>query len=490
MDNLALALLERTNISIKDLIGTGKNQRTFDQVPLDQAGPYAAEDADVTLQLDHVLYKQLAKEPSLTKLYQELEMPLVDVLATLEQNGVIVDREELGKQEARLQTRIDELIEEINAEAMESIGYTFDLNSPKQLSAALFNKDDGEPEGLGIKPIKKTKTGYSTDAEVLEKLAADPDIETPIPTLILEYRQLTKLVSTYLKALADDIHPETGRIHASFHQTVASTGRLSSSDPNLQNIPIRSDIGREIRKAFVAPKDHQLITADYSQIELRILAHLSEDPALIAAFEAGEDIHQAVAAQINDIPLDEVTKDQRSGAKMVNFGIVYGVTPWGLARRLNISNAEATQIIDDYKAKFSNITSFLDECVAFAKSHGYVETMMGRRRPINEIDARNPQRRALAERVAINSVVQGSAADLIKIAMIDLHRDIRDAKPKSALDGTRMILQIHDELVFEIPDARVDAVLPLVTARMEDAMDLKVPLKVDAQVSKDWFGGK
>lgn len=490
MDNLALALLERTNISIKDLIGTGKNQRTFDQVPLDQAGPYAAEDADVTLQLDHVLYKQLAKEPSLTKLYQELEMPLVNVLATLEQNGVIVDREELGKQEARLQTRIDELIEEINTEATESIGYTFDLNSPKQLSAALFNKDDGEPEGLGIKPIKKTKTGYSTDAEVLEKLAADPDIETPIPTLILEYRQLTKLVSTYLKALADDIHPETGRIHASFHQTVASTGRLSSSDPNLQNIPIRSDIGREIRKAFVAPPKHQLITADYSQIELRILAHLSEDPALIAAFEAGEDIHQAVAAQINDIPLDEVTKDQRSGAKMVNFGIVYGVTPWGLARRLQVSNAEATQIIDDYKAKFANITSFLEECVEFAKAHGYVQTMMGRRRPINEIDARNPQRRALAERVAINSVVQGSAADLIKIAMIDLHRDIRDAKPKSALDGTRMILQIHDELVFEVPDARVDAVLPLVTARMEDAMDLKVPLKVDALVSNDWFGGK
>tara|TARA_R110002096_G_scaffold435816_6_gene663408 strand:+ start:36433 stop:39324 length:2892 start_codon:yes stop_codon:yes gene_type:complete len=490
MDNLALALLERTNISIKDLIGTGKNQRTFDQVPLAQAGPYAAEDADVTLQLNEVLAKQLAAEPSLTKLYQELEMPLVDVLATLEQNGVIVDRDELGKQESRLQTRIDELIEEINAEAMDTIGRTFDLNSPKQLSAALFNKPDDELEGFGIKPIKKTKTGFSTDAEVLDKLVLDPDITTPIPTLILEYRQLTKLVSTYLKALADDIHPETGRIHASFHQTVASTGRLSSSDPNLQNIPIRSEIGREIRKAFVAPENHQLITADYSQIELRILAHLSEDPALIAAFEAGEDIHQAVAAQINDIPLDEVTKDQRSGAKMVNFGIVYGVTPWGLARRLKVSNTEASQIIDDYKAKFANITSFLEECVAFAKTHGYVETMMGRRRPITEIDARNPQRRALAERVAINSVVQGSAADLIKIAMIDLHRDITAAKPGSDLDGTKMILQIHDELVFEVPDAKTAAVMPIVTARMEGAMDLKVPLKVDAQTSKDWFGGK
>jgi len=490
MDNLALALLERTNISIKDLIGKGKNQRTFDQVPLSQAGPYAAEDADVTLQLNDILAKDLADKPSLTKLYRELEMPLVDVLATMERNGVIVNREELAKQESRLQARIDQLIEEINAESKDAIGRTFDLNSPKQLSAALFNKEDDEPEGLGIKPVKKTKTGFSTDAEVLDKLALDPDIITPIPTQILEYRKLTKLVSTYLKALAEDINETTGRIHASFHQTGASTGRLSSSDPNLQNIPIRSDIGREIRKAFVAPADHQLITADYSQIELRILAHLSEDPALIAAFEAGEDIHQAVAAQINDVPLDEVTKDQRSGAKMVNFGIVYGVTPYGLARRLKISNGEAATIIDDYKAKFANITTFLQECVTYAQAHGYVETMMGRRRPINEIDARNPQRRALAERVAINSVVQGSAADLIKIAMIDLHRDITDAKKGSDFDGTKMILQIHDELVFEVPDDKVDAVMPLVIARMEDAMDLKVPLKVDAQVSKDWFGGK
>ncbi|MBL4809037.1 MAG: DNA polymerase I [Phycisphaerales bacterium] len=494
MDNLALALLERTNISIKDLIGKGKNQRTFDKVPLAQAGPYAAEDADVTFQLNEILSTQLVAEPSLTKLYQDIEMPLVDVLATLERNGVIVDRDELGKQEARLQKRIDELIEEINTESKAAIGRTFDLNSPKQLSAALFNKPDcesgDEPEGLGIKPVKKTKTGFSTDAEVLDKLALDPDIETPIPTLILEYRQLTKLVSTYLKALAEDINPSTKRIHASFHQTGTSTGRLSSSDPNLQNIPIRSDIGREIRKAFIAPKNHQLITADYSQIELRILAHLSQDPALIAAFEAGEDIHQAVAAQINNVPLDQVTKEQRSGAKMVNFGIVYGVTPYGLARRLKISNTQAATIIDDYKTKFANITSFLNECVSFAQTHGYVETMMGRRRPINNIEERNPQRRALAERVAINSVVQGSAADLIKIAMIDLHNDITTAKAGSPLNGTKMILQIHDELVFETPDDKVEAALPLIIARMEGAMNLKVPLKVDAQVSKDWFGGK
>ena len=494
MDNLALAFLDRTNLSIKDLIGTGKNQKRFDEVPLELAGPYAAEDADVTLQINEKLAPMIHKEPSLEKLYREVEIPLVEVLAALEHNGVLVSKSELNNQEARLQKRIDELVETINEEAKKTIARTFDLNSPKQLSAALFNQPDDEIEGLGIKPIKKTKTGYSTNAEVLEKLALDPEIETTIPALILEYRQLTKLVSTYLKALADDIHPKTKRIHASFNQTVAATGRLSSSDPNLQNIPIRTDIGREIRKAFVAADGHQLISADYSQIELRILAHLSDDPALIEAFLAGEDIHQAVAAQINNIPLNEVTKEQRSGAKMVNFGIVYGVTPWGLARRLKVSNSEASEIIDNYKAKFANITTFLDECVTFARSHGYVETMLGRRRPINDIDDRNPQRKALAERMAINSVVQGSAADLIKLAMIDLHQRIKsaDTDPSSAspLLNTKMILQIHDELVFETPTTLANNAKAIIVDRMEHAMDLKVPLTVDAHVSSDWFGGK
>ena len=490
MDNLSLAFLERTNLSIKDLIGTGKNQKRFDEVPLELASPYAAEDADVTLQLNEELAPMIHKESSLEKLYREVELPLVEVLASLEYHGVLVSKSELNNQEIRLQIRIDELVEQINTEAQSTIARTFDLNSPKQLSAALFNKPDDDVEGLGIKPIKKTKTGFSTNAEVLEKLAQDPEVETKIPTLILEYRQLSKLVSTYLKALADDIHPETKRIHASFNQTVAATGRLSSSDPNLQNIPIRSDIGREIRKAFVAPDNHMLISADYSQIELRILAHLSDDPALIAAFLAGEDIHKAVAAQINDIPLADVTKDQRSGAKMVNFGIVYGVTPWGLARRLNVSNGEAAEIIDNYKAKFANITTFLEECVTFARTHGYVETMLGRRRPINDIDDRNPQRKALAERMAINSVVQGSAADLIKIAMIDIHQRIETAQSSSPLHNTKMLLQIHDELVFETPDALAQDAKTLIVERMEAAMDLKVPLIVDAHVSSDWFGGK
>ncbi len=490
MDNLALALLERENLSIKDLIGTGKNQKRFDEVPLALAAPYAAEDADVTLQLNEQLSPQLHREPSLEKLYREIEMPLVDVLATLERNGVLVDPKELKNQEKRLQRRIDELVSTIDEEAKSTIARTFDLNSPKQLSAALFNSPDGEPEGLGIKPLKKTKTGFSTNAEVLEKLSTDPDISTPIPKLILEYRQLSKLVSTYLKALHSDIHPETKRIHASFNQTVAATGRLSSSDPNLQNIPIRTDIGREIRRAFVAESNHHLISADYSQIELRILAHLSDDPALIDAFHAGEDIHQSVAAQINDLPLDQVTKEQRSGAKMVNFGIVYGVTPWGLARRLQVSNTEAAEIIDNYKAKFANITSFLDQCVQFARTHGYVETMLGRRRPITEIDSNNAQRKALAERMAINSVVQGSAADLIKLAMIDLHQRISTAQAGDALQSSKMILQIHDELVFETPDAQTHAAQAEIVDRMQAAMDLKVPLVVDANASTNWYDGK
>jgi DNA polymerase-1 len=491
MDALAMALLNRQNISIKDLIGTGKNQKRFDEVPLEQAGPYSAEDADVTLQLDHAMATALAAEPTLEKLYRDLEMPLVDVLAELEFNGVLVDPKELDRQRERLQTRIDELAKAIDEAALDAIDRTFDHNSLKQLSEALFNSPDHEDKpGLGLKPVKKTKTGFSTDAEVLDKLAADDTIDTPIPKLILEYRQLSKLVNTYLVALKEEIHPVTKRIHASFNQTVAITGRLSSSDPNLQNIPIRTDIGRDIRKAFVAPPGRVLITADYSQIELRVLAHLSQDPALIAAFHAGEDIHTAVAAQIHGLPIDQVTREQRSGAKMVNFGIVYGVTPFGLARRLGVSNTEAAEIIDGYKARFAGITTFLAECVEQATRHGFVATMLGRRRPIPEIESTNPQRRALAERTAINTVVQGSAADLIKIAMIDLHRRIQSATESDPLGGTKMILQIHDELVFETPAEQAAAAMPLIVERMEAAMDLSVPLQVDAHAGANWFEGK
>ncbi len=488
MDALALALLNRTNVSIKELIGTGKSQKTFDQVPLDQASVYAAEDADVTLQLCHREHADL-DAMGLTDLYRSVELPLVEVLAELEFNGILVDPDELDRQRERLDARIAELKSQIHDASMDALGITFDIDSPKQLSAALFNKPTDEPPGLGIKPIKKTKTGYSTDAEVLQKLVDDASIQSPIPELVLDYRQLAKLVNTYLGALKDEIHPDTKRIHASFNQTVAATGRLSSSDPNLQNIPIRTDIGREIRKAFIAPEGRTLITADYSQIELRILAHLSEDPALCQAFDRGEDIHTAVAAQVHGVPLDEVTKQQRSGAKMVNFGIVYGITPFGLARRLGCSNTEAEEIITGYKKRFAGITTFLQECIDQARRQGFVETMLKRRRPILDIDSNQPNRRSLAERMAINSVVQGSAADLIKLAMIDLHRRIKTGEDQ-ALAGTLMLLQIHDELVFEAPENSAQAAAAVIVDRMQQAMSLRVPLVVDHGISKNWYEGK
>ncbi|MEM9167818.1 MAG: DNA polymerase I [Planctomycetota bacterium] len=495
LDALSLALLGRSNISIKELIGTGKKQKRFDEVPLNQAGPYAAEDADASLQLAHKLLPQL-NETGLRTLADDTELPLVEVLAELEYNGILVNREELDLQRTRLEAEITSLRAQIEDEAYERLNRGFDPDSPKQLAGVLFNKPDDEDPGLGLRPLKRGKTGPSTDAEVLEKLSHDASIETRIPELVLDYRQLTKLVGTYLTSLAEDIHPETGRIHASFNQTVAATGRLSSSDPNLQNIPIRTDVGREIRKAFVAPEGRVLIAADYSQIELRILAHLSQDAGLIEAFREDQDIHAAVAAQIHSVALTDVTREQRSGAKMVNFGIVYGITPYGLARRLGVSNAEATDIITGYKQRFPGITTFLDACVEHARTNGYVETMLKRRRPINDIDSNNPNRRALAERMAINSVVQGSAADLIKLAMLDLHARLspnaahrREGK-QPAIPGVRMLLQIHDELVFEADETDADEAKALVVDRMAAAMDLDVPLKVDASISRNWFEGK
>lgn len=505
MDALALALLKRQNIALSDLIGTGRNQCTFDCVDLDQATQYAAEDADVTLRLAHLMLPQL-RVMGLAELYRDLEMPLVDVLAELEYNGVLVDPDELERQRGKLEKRIVELKREIADAAMEEVGRGFDPDSPRQLGAILFNARDAAESGLGLKPIKKTKTGFSTDAEVLEKLVQDAAITSPIPELILEYRQLTKLVSTYLVSLREEIHPQTQRIHASFNQTVAATGRLSSSDPNLQNIPIRTDLGREIRRAFIAPPGRVLITADYSQIELRLLAHLSRDPALIEAFQAGEDIHAAVAAQIHGVPLADVTRQQRNGAKMVNFGIVYGITAFGLARRLGCEQAEAAKIIDDYKRRFAGITTFLEECIQQAKRKGYVATMMQRRRPIADIESNNPTRRALAERVAINSVVQGSAADLIKLAMVDIQRRINASQTAGggparrvgasadladpALADVKMLIQIHDELVFEAPAEKAEAARSIIVDRMQKAMSLRVPLIADSAISSNWYEGK
>lgn len=497
LDALALALLGRTNVSITELIGTGKEQLRFDQVPLDAATQYAAEDADVALQLRAAMLPQL-ESMTLRPLFERVEMPLVEVLAELEWNGIRVDKAELDRQRVRLQQRIDALRREIVGAAEDALGRPFNPDSPKQLAGVLFNKknDPAEP-GLELPPVKRIKTGYSTDAEVLEKLAEDPTITTPIPKLIVEHRELSKLVNTYLEALVEAIYPVEpgvsgpraglgGRIHCSFNQTVAATGRLASSDPNLQNIPIRTDVGREIRRAFVAPEGHVLISADYSQIELRLLAHLSRDPALILAFKEDQDIHTAVAAQIHGVPIDRVTREQRSGAKMVNFGIVYGITAFGLARRLGVSNTQADEIITGYKKRFAGITTFLQECIDQATRFGYVQTMLGRRRPITDIHSTNPSRRAFAERTAINSVVQGSAADLIKLAMVDLHAATHGTLP----EGVRMLLQIHDELVFESPIDRADAACEVIKSAMEHAMSLSVPLKVEVGTGANWFEGK
>jgi DNA polymerase-1 len=483
MNVLALAHLDYTCIPISDLIGTGKKPKTFDQAPLEAAVPYAAEDADVTLRLRDALAPKLAEAQGLQKLFDDVEMPLVEVLAELEYNGIRLDPDELDRQRESLGIRIDALRDQIIGAAP----HPFNPDSPKQLAAVLFNGPDKEPPGLGLRVQKRGKTGPSTDQEVLERFASDPAVESEVPRLIVEYRQLTKLVSTYLVALKDAINPDTGRVHASFHQTVAATGRLSSSDPNLQNIPIRTAVGREIRRAFVAEPGHVLISADYSQIELRILAHLSDDEALIEAFRSGADIHTAAAADVFGVAPDAVTPEQRDAAKMVNFGIVYGITPFGLARRLGsgVTRDFAGGVIADYKARFPKIDEFLGTCVAAAQADGYVETILGRRRPIPQINARNPQQRALGERMAINSVVQGSAADLIKLAMIDLYRLLPGKFPDA-----RMLLQIHDELVLEAPEAQAEPVRKLVAQRMESAMTLKVPLVVGSAYSSSWIDVK
>ena len=481
MDALAEAVLGHRCIPITDLIGSGRHQRRFDEAPLSLAAPYAAEDADVALRLAAALESQV-DAAGLGELYRTVEVPLVAVLAELEWNGIRVDPDELERQRAALEVRIVDLKERIERSAPRP----FNLDSPRQLAEILFHGPKDDPPGLGLKVVKRTKTGASTDVEVLERLAQDPSVETEIPARILEYRQLTKLVGTYLVALREAIEPATGRIHASFHQAVTATGRLSSSDPNLQNIPIRSEIGRDIRRAFVADPGNELLSADYSQIELRVLAHLSEDPALIAAFRSGADIHRAVAAEVYGVAQEEVTDEQRNAAKMVNFGIIYGITPFGLARRLGAgtSNERARQIIDDYRRRFSGIDAFLQRCVQEARDHGFVATVLGRRRAVPQVHSRNAAERALGERIAINTVVQGSAADLIKLAMLRIHRDLPARFPKA-----RMLLQIHDELVFEAPAADMGPLGAFVAEAMSGAMDLRVPLEVSSWHGPSWAEG-
>lgn len=466
-------------IPIESVIGArGDGQRSFDEAPLALAAPYAAEDAEIALALAARLEATI-HEREQWHLYSDIEVPLIPVLSRMERAGIRIDRDELATQRRALELRLAKLREEIAAGS----SWSFNPDSPKQLSQVLFNAPDADPPGLGLRVIKRTTTGASTDSEVLEKLAEDPACTSRLPEQILEYRQFAKLVGTYLKALDAAVLPQTGRIHCSFHQTGTATGRLSSSEPNLQNIPIRTEVGAAIRRAFVAGEGMTFVSADYSQIELRFLAHFSQDPGLCTAFARGEDIHRAVAAQVFEVTPAEVTDVQRSAAKMVNFGIVYGITASGLARRLGpgYTIARAKEIIESYRARFRGIDAFLKDCVADAKRTGHATTITGRWRPIPQIESRNPAERAFGERIAVNTVVQGSAADLIKIAMVRLDARLRAEFPRS-----RLLLQIHDELLVETPEAEAEAVRGLLEVTMRGAMELRVPLEVSSAVGARW----
>jgi DNA polymerase-1 len=472
IDEMAIDQFNFKKIATDELIGKGRAQLTMDRVELNRIARYAAEDADIALRLADRFSAKLDEIPKLRKLNDELETPLIDVLVEMETNGVAVDEKMLQEQSAVLGERVEVLRKQIHEQA----GGEFNIDSTKQLADVLFNK-------LKLPTQKKTKTGHSTDVEVLERLAD----KHPVPKLMLEYRSLVKLKNTYLDNLTQYVNEKTGRIHGSFNQTGASTGRLSMSDPNLQNIPIRTDEGRRIRLAFVAGKpDHVLLTADYSQIELRVLAHFTEEPALMKAFEQDEDIHRAVASEVFNTPLEQVTREQRAQAKIINFGIVYGVTPVGLARRIEgMTVQSAGELIKSYNKRFPAIASFLQKCVMDAQAQGYVETILGRRRPIFDIGSGVISVRNAAERMAINSVVQGSAADLIKIAMNNVYcRLLKEDRP------SKMLLQVHDELVFETPASAVEEDAKIIREEMTGAMHLKVPLKVEVGWGKNWQEGK
>ena len=468
MDSLAQKYLGRKTIHFEDIAGRGAKQLTFDQIPLEQAAPYAAEDADVTLQLHQTFWPRLEQEPTLRKLYQEIEMPLVPILSRMERTGVRIDVTELEAQSRDLAQRIGALEEQ----AYGAAGHRFNLGSPKQIGAIFFDE-------LGLPVLSRTPKGApSTSEDVLERLAAEGH---ELPRLILEHRGLSKLRSTYTDKLPQMVNPDTGRVHTSYHQAVAATGRLSSSDPNLQNIPIRSDAGRRIRRAFVPEPGWRMLAADYSQIELRIMAHLSGDEGLLAAFAAGADIHRATAAEILGLPPDEVSNEQRRSAKAVNFGLIYGMSAFGLARQLGIERETAQEYIDLYFARYPGVKAFMERIRAQAREQRYVETLFGRRLYLTDIGHSNQQRRAAAERTAINAPMQGSAADIIKRAMIGVDAWLRAEQPP-----VRMIMQVHDELVFEVEADAVDRVGERIRKIMQGAAELAVPLVVDCGVGDNW----
>jgi DNA polymerase-1 len=467
MDSAAERYLGIKTIRFEDVAGKGAKQLTFNQVDVDRATEYAAEDADVTLQLHRALWPQIAAVPQLATLYETIEQPLVPVLFRMERTGVLVDRELLRVQSGQLAQRMQELEALAHVEA----GGPFNLDSPKQLQEILFGK-------LGIPVVRKTPTGQPSTAEdVLDELAA----EHALPRLILEYRGVAKLKSTYTDKLPEQIDPRTGRIHTSYHQAVAATGRLSSSDPNLQNIPIRTTEGRRIRQAFIAPSGQRLVAADYSQIELRIMAHLSGDESLLRAFAEDRDVHQATAAEVFGLPLGEVSADQRRSAKAINFGLIYGMSAFGLARQLGIGRGEAQRYVDLYFERYPGVKRYMDETRRQAHETGFVETVFGRRLYLPEIQSRNQALRQYAERSAINAPMQGTAADIIKRAMIDV-----DGWLQSSRLPARLIMQVHDELVLEVAEEVVEPVVQELRQRMAAGANLRVPLKVDIGIGKNW----
>jgi DNA polymerase-1 len=467
LDSVASKYLNVTTIKYEDVAGKGAKQLCFDEIDIDVAAPYAAEDADITLRLHGELWPKLEASPELKRVYQEIEQPLVPVLQRMEYLGVLVDADMLRAQSQELAEAMIALEQQAHDEA----GGPFNLASPKQLQEILFDR-------LGLPVLGKTPKGQPSTAEnILQDLAADYEL----PRLILEYRGLAKLKSTYTDKLPSDVNERTGRIHTSYHQAVAATGRLSSSDPNLQNIPIRTPEGRRIRQAFVAPKGFSLLAADYSQIELRIMAHLSEDEGLLRAFASDQDIHTATAAEVFGVELDAVTANERRSAKAINFGLMYGMSAFGLARQLGIERGEAQTYVDLYFSRYPGVKRFMDETRESAREQGFVSTVFGRRLYLPEINSRNHQRRQYAERSAINAPMQGTAADIIKRAMIDVDRWLRE----SGTDA-RLIMQVHDELVLEVADDATEAVTAEITRRMEAAAELSVPLKVEAGLGRNW----
>lgn len=470
MDFLARHYLQYEPISIESLIGKkGKNQLGFETVPLDQAAEYSGEDADITLQLQRKL-APLLDELEVRNVFEEIEMPLVEVLAEMETNGVRIDSDFLHLYSSDLQQEADTLENQI----YEAAGLKFNVASPKQLGEVLFDhlKLDSK--------AKKTKTGqYQTGEEILQGLKE----KHPLPALVLEYREVQKLKSTYVDTLPLLVNEQTGRVHTSFNQAVAATGRLSSNNPNLQNIPIRTDKGREIRKAFIPADDnHLLLSADYSQIELRIIASISKDEGMMEAFKKGLDIHRATAARVFGVALDEVDSDMRRKAKTVNFGIIYGISAFGLSQRVNISRSEAKEIIDAYFEKFPGIRNYMDDTIAYCRANGYVQTLIGRKRIIRDIHSANQTVRGFAERNAINAPIQGTAADMIKLAMIRINRKLREGGFRS-----KMTLQVHDELLFDVPMDEKDALQNMVISEMKEALPLEVPILVESGWGKNWL---